>query len=108
MDVEGLGDPGQEKNAKAFFDPGKKGRGGLWVILFCGDDPGNSDALGGSAPATGAPPLAMTTYYLQPNSGYRNAPHPPTGDWWRKRGAITAAYFLFFFLPLVSAFLLSA
>ena len=32
MDVEGLGDPGQEKNAKAFFDPGKKEGGGKSVI----------------------------------------------------------------------------
>jgi hypothetical protein len=23
---------------------------------------------------------------LLPNSDYRNAPRPPTGDWWRKRG----------------------
>jgi len=34
MDVEGLGDPGQEKNAKAFFDPEEKGRRVLRVIYF--------------------------------------------------------------------------
>ena len=34
------------------------------------------------------PPIVMTTYNLQPNSGHRNAPCPPTGDWWRKRGAL--------------------
>jgi len=28
----------------------------------------------------------MTMYYLPFNSGYRTAPRPPTGDWWRKRG----------------------
>jgi len=33
------------------------------------------------------PPVAMTTYYLQPDPGHRYAPRPPPGDWWRKRGA---------------------
>src|SRR5512137_749879 len=42
---------------------------------------GNPDALGGFAPARSwHPPVAMTTYYLQPASGHRNAPRPPTGD----------------------------
>ena len=43
---------------------------------------------GASPPPLGQPPVAMTQYILQPNSGHRNAPRPPTGDWWRKRGAI--------------------
>jgi len=43
---------------------------------------------GASPPPLRHPSIAMATYYLQSNLGHRNAPRPPTGDWWRKRGAI--------------------
>jgi hypothetical protein len=43
---------------------------------------------GASPPPLRHPPIAMRTYELQPDPGNRNAPRPPTGDWWRKRGAI--------------------
>ena len=45
---------------------------------------GNPDTPGGFAPAAKVSPIAMTMYYLQPDSGHRNAPPPPTGLGWRK------------------------
>jgi hypothetical protein len=57
------------------------GRYGSVEIIF-----ENSNAFGGFCPRHWDIPIAMTMYYLLPNSDYRNAPRPPTGDWWRKRG----------------------
>jgi hypothetical protein len=34
------------------------------------------------------PPIAMTTYELQPDAGNRNAPHPPTGGLVAQEGAM--------------------
>jgi hypothetical protein len=57
------------------------GRYGSVEIIF-----ENSNALGGFCPRHWGIPIAMTMYYLLPNSDYRTAPRPPTGDWWCKRG----------------------
>ncbi len=54
-------------------------------MIFMGNHPENSDALLGFAPRHWGIPIAIIMYYLLPNSGHRTAPHPPTGDWWRKR-----------------------
>ena len=47
-----------------------------------------TDALGGFAPATMAPPIAMTMYYLLSDSGHRNAPRPPLGGLVAQEGGI--------------------
>jgi hypothetical protein len=39
----------------------------------------NLTLRGASPPPLEQPPIAITTYYLQPETNYRNAPRPPTG-----------------------------